>query len=169
MKYLVVYTSKTGNTQKLAMEMFAAIPDTSKDFYDISELPQDKEADVYFIGFWIDRGTCSMEILDFISELHGKKVALFGTCGMGSHPDYYHTIEEKIKVFLPEDNQYLGSFLCQGKMPIQVRQKYEAMQQKSDNPNIEKLLRNFDEALIHPNQADFEQAKKFVHTALKSI
>lgn len=169
MKYLVVYTSKTGNTQKLAMEIFAAIPDTSKDFYDISELPPDKEADVYFIGFWIDRGTCSMEILDFISELHGKKVALFGTCGMGSNPDYYHTIEEKIKVFLPEDNQYLGSFLCQGKMPIQVRQKYEVMQQKSDNPNIEKLLRNFDEALLHPNQSDFDQAKEFVHTVLKSI
>lgn len=38
--------------------------------------------DIYFIGFWTDRGSASVEVLDYLGSLQGKKIALFGTCGM---------------------------------------------------------------------------------------
>lgn len=31
MKYLVIYSSRTGNTEKIAMEIFEALPGKSKD------------------------------------------------------------------------------------------------------------------------------------------
>lgn len=172
-RYLILYTSKTGNTKKLASEMFAALPGTSKDCYELSLCPQGKTADIYLIGFWVDRGTCSMEVIDFLSELHGKKVVLFGTCGMGTSEDYYCTILEKVRVFLPEDNEYLGGFLCQGKMPMQVRNKYEMMKNNMNSaPNagqIDEMIRNFDEALLHPNKEDFLNVKNFLNEIFEKI
>lgn len=87
-----------------------------------------KDAETYFIGFWTDQGTCDMRVVDLLSELEGKNVALFGTCGMGANMEYYKSIEQKVKVWLPETCRYFGAYMCQGKMPMQVRQKYEMME-----------------------------------------
>ena len=81
MEYLVVYSSRTGNTEKLAMEIFGALPGKSKDVQKVEEYRG--EADTYFVGFWNHKGICSEDILNFLEGLHGKRVALFGTCGMG--------------------------------------------------------------------------------------
>ena len=50
MKYLVIYSSRTGNTEKIAMEIFEALPGNSKDIQRVEE--QSGEADTYFVGFW---------------------------------------------------------------------------------------------------------------------
>ncbi|MEG1290705.1 MAG: flavodoxin family protein, partial [Lachnospiraceae bacterium] len=162
MDYMVVYASKTGNTKKLATEIFTAIPGMSKDMQNISEY-HGKDADVFFIGFWTNRGSCDMSVIDMMSELHGKKIALFGTCGFGGDEEYYKTIEQKVSVWIPDDCEYMGSFMCQGKMPMQVREKYEiSMSDSKQEACRKKMLQNFDEALLHPNENDLEEAKAFV-------
>ena len=93
--YLVLYQSESGNTKKIAATIFAHLPGTSKDLIDIHTDKHIPEAKIYFIGFCVHRGTCSMEISDFLSGLSQKQIALFATCGMGNSPDYYHTIEKK--------------------------------------------------------------------------
>lgn len=67
MDYLVVYSSKTGNTEKVAMAIFNALPGKSKDVQRVEELKG--EADTYFVGFWNNRGTCSGEIVELLSGL----------------------------------------------------------------------------------------------------
>ena len=61
MKYLVVYSSRTGNTERIAREIFQALPGTSKDLQKIEE--QRGEAETYFVGFWNDKGICSSDIM----------------------------------------------------------------------------------------------------------
>lgn len=170
MQYEVLFVSQTGNTEKLATAIYEAIPDGEKEIQRLnSDTPLDL-AETYFIGFWTNRGTCSFEVLDYISELHGKNVALFGTCGMGSDPAYYDRIIKQVSAFLPEDNLYLGAFLCQGKMPMQVRNKYQELLEHGDHDGLaRRMLRNFDEALLHPNQEDYVQARKFVEEAMLKI
>ncbi len=162
MDYMVVYSSKTGNTKKIATEIFSALPGMSKDMQSLEEY-KGKDADTFFIGFWVDRGTCDMSVIEMMSRLHGKKVALFGTCGMGKGERYYKGIEQKVKVWIPDDCEYLGIFLCQGKMPMQIREKYEISR---EDPIQEawrrQILKDFDEALFHPNEEDLEHARKFV-------
>ena len=89
MEYLVVYSSRTGNTEKLAMEIFVALPGKSKDVQKVEEYRG--EAETYFVGFWNHKGICSEDILNFLEGLHGKRVALFGTCGMGQDRQYWRT------------------------------------------------------------------------------
>ena len=64
---------------------------------------------------------------------------------------------------LDDSNTVIGSFMCQGKMPVSVRQRYEAMKAKPLHiPNLDALIENFDKALSHPDAADLEQLKQAV-------
>ena len=64
---------------------------------------------------------------------------------------------------LDGSNTVIGSFMCQGKMPVSVRQRYEAMKAKPLHiPNLDALIENFDKALSHPDVADLEQLKQAV-------
>ena len=89
--YLVLYQSESGNTKKIAASIFSRLPGNSKDLIDIDTDKTIPEANVYFIGFCVHRGSCSMEVSDFLSDLSGKQIALFGTCGMGDSPEYCRT------------------------------------------------------------------------------
>ncbi len=104
MKYLVVYSSRTGNTERIAREIFQALPGTSKDLQKIEE--QRGEAETYFVGFWNDKGICSSDIMEFLEGLHRKQVALFGTCGMGEDRNYCRQVARRVEALIPEDNRY---------------------------------------------------------------
>lgn len=158
---MVVYSSRTGNTQKIATRIFAAIPGDSKDMQKIGEY-RGKDAELFFVGFWTDKGNCCEQAAELLQSLHGKQVALFGTCGMGTEEPYYDKIREEAKKWLPDDNVYLGTFMCQGKMPMQVRNRYEAMLLQGEKPGwMQAMIRNFDEALLHPDRIDELAAEKF--------
>lgn len=165
--YLVLYQSESGNTKKIAATIFSHLPGNSKDLIDISTEKNIPEANLYFIGFCVHRGTCSMAVSDFLSSLGGKQIALFGTCGMGNSPDYYKTIEKNVSAWIENDNRYLGAFICQGKMPQKVRQKYESMRTAENAAQIDLMIQNFDEALTHPDTLDEEHAKVFADKILK--
>lgn len=161
MRTQVLYKSRTGNTEKIAKAIFEAIPGAEKDIARLDGQTNYEMGDVYFIGFWTDRGSASVEVLDYLGSLQGKKIALFGTCGMGNEPAYYKKIEENIRVFIEDDNEYLGTFLCQGKMPIQVREKYTQMRSRNE-AQVDAMIRNFDMAMLHPDAEDLRRAKQFV-------
>lgn len=169
--YIVLYQSQTGNTKKLATEMFAALPGMSKDLISLDELQSLPDADTYFIGFCVHYGTCSIEIGNVLSSLSGKNVALFGTCGIGNCADYFKSIENSANIWLEDDNHYLGAYFCQGKMPLKIRQKFEHMirERDCDADKIKAQLQNFDEAMIHPSQDDLHQAAEFAQQCIQSI
>lgn len=169
MKTQVLYQSRTGNTQKLAQAIFEEIPGNNKDIQVLSGQKDYDLGEIYFIGFWTDRGTASAEILDYLGSLQGKKIALFGTCGMGGSEEYYKKIEENVRVFIEEDNEYLGAYLCQGKMPMAVREKYTAMKNEKNAAQIDAMIRNFDQALLHPDAKDLDGARMFVNRIYKSL
>ena len=105
--------------------------------------------------------------------LHGwiaLGLALFGTCGMGNDPAYYQKVIDRVKTWIPEDNEYMDAFLCQGKMPIQVRRRYEEMAKSGQNTEqIQAMIRNFDRAMLHPDRADEAAAADFAVQVWKRI
>lgn len=172
LEYLVLYESETGNTKKIATEIFSALPGMSKDLINIDERDELPEAEVYFVGFCVHRGTCSMKLGNLLGGLSGKKIALFGTCGAGHSEDYYKKIENGAKIWIEDDNMYLGGFFCQGKMPLPVRRKYEArLHQGSaeEDQMIQRQIQNFDEAMVHPNADDCGHARNFVYASLEKL
>ena len=169
LKYLVVYVSETGNTKKIADEIFYALPSDSKEEINIRSWNGKHDAETYFIGYWINRGTCSLEIIDLISSLHKKNVAFFGTCGMGNDQDYYRQMEQIGTLWLHDDNRFLGSYFCQGSMPYQIREKYEQLRGKVDDDRLDRMIAMFDEGQRHPDKHDLLKANVFTDTAIRKI
>lgn len=162
MKYLVVYDSKTGNTEKIAKEILDAIPEAEKEIKKVSEFTGNEDADVIFVGFWTNRSTCPMSVVNALELMTEKKIALFGTCGMGGSEEYYDSIKKNVEAWLPEACEYLGCYLCQGKMPESVLHKYEQMEGKVPKEQLEAMIQNYHSAKMHPDSKDLMDARKFV-------
>ena len=151
--YTVVYNSLTGNTKMLA--------DTIK-----SELPANNNDDIVFVGFWTDKGNADSKTLEYLKGLKDKKIFLFGTCGFGGSVAYFERILTNVKNNIDDSNQIIGEYMCQGKMPSSVRERYLKMK---DVPNIDALIDNFDSALSHPDKEDLDNLCKSVVKALTNV
>ena len=166
MKIAVIYKSLTGNT-KLVAEAIAEVLKAEHDVC-VCEPAAGIEADMYFVGTWIDKGSCTKEIAEFLVQLTDKKIALFATAGFGGSQEYYDALAGRIKAQVPASNEVVGQFFCQGKMPMSVRDRYVAMLQANpEDKNLEVNVKNFDEALSHPDTADLTNAGEWARSLVK--
>lgn len=150
MTYAIVYSSKTGNTRLLAETIRDTLPAADCLYFGA---PDDAalRADRIYVGFWTDKGTCDADTAAFLARVTTQEVFLFGTAGFGGAPEYFDKILSAARHNLPEGAAVCGSYMCQGKMPMAVRARYEQME---DSPRRQMLLDNFDAALSHPDEAD---------------
>lgn len=169
MKYAVIYESATGNTKQLAEAVRTELGvEKCVCFAAVSEIEENmkekiKEADVFFLGFWTDKGDCSEKMGKYMETLCGRKVFLFGTAGFGGAEAYFAQILSRVSAHLGEGSMIAGSYMCQGRMPESVRRRYESMLEK--NPGDEKIqamIENFDRALAHPDEKDTERLRQKV-------
>ena len=154
MSYAIVFSSRTGNTALLAQTIRDTLPGDCLYF----GTPDSKalEAETVYVGFWTDKGSCDESIAQFLKTLINQKVFLFGTAGFGGSPEYFEQILKRVSENLGENTQLVGSYMCQGKMPQAVRDRYEAME---ESPRRTAMLQNFDQAVSHPDQQDLENLK----------
>ena len=164
MTQAIVYSSKTGNTKLLAETIQTTLPACQ---YCGTPCDDARDADVLFVGFWTDKGQCDDTIAAFLKTLENKKVFLFGTAGFGGAPKYFAQILDRVAKHLPDSAQLIGSYMCQGKMPMSVRNSYQKMKETGTGiPNVDVMLANFDAALSHPDNDDLAALKNAVETAL---
>jgi flavodoxin I len=168
MKASVYYDSATGNTAKIAKAIQSALPEgTLCEQINADTVP---ESELVFAGFWTDKGSCTEQFADFLKKLDKKKVALFGTCGMGGSPGYFTQIAGRVRENLPKGCTVAGEFMCQGAMQASVGKRYEAMLEKDpENVQYQKMLENFKTALVHPDDLDEIAARRFAGNVMKSV
>lgn len=131
---------------------------------------QASEADVIFVGFWCDKGSCSPAVQHFLQGLAGKRVFLFGTCGFGESDEYFAQILDRVRAYLPADARLIGSAMCQGKMGVGVKRRYEGMLEKDpENAQARMLIDNWNKAQSHPNEEDFSRIAAEAKEALASV
>lgn len=131
---------------------------------------QASEADVVFVGFWCDKGSCSPAVQHFLQGLVGKRVFLFGTCGFGESDEYFAQILDRVRAYLPADAQYIGGAMCQGKMGMGVKRRYEGMLEKDpENAQARILIDNWNKAQSHPNEDDVSRIAAAAKEALEGI
>lgn len=131
---------------------------------------QASEADVVFVGFWCDKGSCNPAVQHFLQGLAGKRVFLFGTCGFGESDEYFAQILDRVRAYLPADAQYIGGAMCQGKMGMGVKRRYEGMLEKDhENAQARMLIDNWSKAQSHPNEDDVSRIAAAAKEALEGI
>ena len=161
-KYSIVYSSLTGNTKVLADAIHEALPQDECEYFGVSDtvIPS---SELLYIGFWTDKGNADTKTLQLLSQLKNKQIFLFGTAGFGGSDIYFRKILSQVKQFIDASNVIVGEYMCQGKMPMSVRQRYEEMKKQPIHlPNLDAMIENFDKALSHPDADDLEQLKQAV-------
>ena len=160
--YSIIFSSLTGNTKKLAEAIHELLPKDKCDYFGATEA-QVPQSELLYIGFWTDKGNADSGTLDFLSKLKNKKIFLFGTAGFGGSDAYFQKILGKIRQSFDTSNIVVGEYMCQGKMPFSVRERYLKMKEKPEYPsNLDELIENFDHALSHPDTNDLEKLRKAI-------
>lgn len=123
-KGLIVYSTRTGNTQKLALGIRDALGDV--DLHPVIDAPRAEERPWVLVGFWVDRGTADTKSIEYLQGLRDQRVGLFGT--LGAYPDSKHASEvsNTVSEIVKTHNTLLGCFLCQGRIDPILTEKFRS-------------------------------------------
>ena len=160
--FSIIFSRVTGNTKKLADTIHEMLPHDKCDYFgeNDSRVPQ---SDLLYIGFWTDKGNADHKTLELLAKLKNKKIFLFGTAGFGGSDVYFKKILEQVRQSIDSSNVVIGEYMCQGKMPLSVRERYIKMKESPEHPaNLDMLIKNFDCALSHPDREDLERLKRLL-------
>lgn len=164
----VFYSSKTGNTKKLALAIADSINQKAININD--DCVCDDE--MLFLGFWVDKGEIDEDAKKFLSALKGKKIALFFTAGVEKENDY---VKEMMKKYIDEvsvNNKALGCFMSQGKISDEIIAKSKELALKNpDNPRYaitEQRQKRWNESAKHPSEQDLNDAKEFAKNIINN-
>ncbi len=184
--YSIVFSSRTGNTAELAEAVREALPEGTCEYFGSvngddggdgrgyagagcgrtsSAIPA---SETLFVGFWTNQGVADQATQKLLGQLRNRKIFLFGTAGFGGSEAYFQAILDKTKAFIDDSNTVIGTYMCQGKMPLSVRERYMKMKEQPDHmPNIDAMIENFDKALSHPDAADLKKLTNLVSEAIE--
>lgn len=158
MKHAIIFSSMTGNTAALAGRLHDLLPAESCVYFgEPSREAAEIEADVFFVGFWTDKGSCDSKTRVLLKKLNRKNIVLFGTAGFGSDPEYFEQILKNAGDNAPVSNTVLPGFMCQGRMKPEAKEKFEAMLAADpEDERARQMLKEYDSAATHPDEKDFE-------------
>jgi len=163
MKTLVVYSSRTGNTKKIAEAIAGALPGCS--LFPVQEAPASAEGyDLVAAGYWVDRGMPDADAKKWLEGVKNARVALFGTLGAWPDSDHAKECMAKGEALLTEPargNTVLGSWLCQGKVDPRVIELM-ARAAADAHPMTPERKARLEEAAKHPDAEDCRRAQAFV-------
>ncbi len=151
---LVTYNTRTGNTQKVAEAVYAAVRG-EKTIQPLSEVTDVNAFDLIFIGFPVHSHSISVHAEDFLKTIpKGKKVALFSTHGSLPGSRFSRQALEYAAV-VSSQTKLLGSFACRGKVSP------EAMAVLSRSPEHKAWIEMAVSAVSHPDAQDLLEAGEF--------
>jgi len=148
MKSLIVYSSQTGNTRKLAEAVFEALPG-EKALYPVDEAPDPTEYGFIALGFWFMGGKPDPKSSEYLERIGKKPLFLFATHGAGPGSDHaIHGME--LAKSLASESDIRGTYSCQGEVNPKILEK------ASKKPEPPVWLADAPDGNGHPNATDIE-------------
>ena len=161
-RYSIIFSSVTGNTRMLADTIRETLPREKCDYFGACDGAETK-SELLYIGFWTDKGNADAAALSLLAKLKNKKLFLFGTAGFGVSDAYFRKVLDRVRQSIDASNTIVGEYMCQGKMPQAVKERYLKMKEQPEHPaNLDMLIENFDRALPHPDAADLEKLRSAI-------
>jgi flavodoxin len=160
---LVVYSSVTGNTKKLAEAVYEALPN-DKEIFELGESPDLAGYDLVAVGFWFKSGKPNPETMEYLPKLGGKSAFIFATHGAPAEYDHVTQGMEEARG-AAGGAKILGSFSCMGTVNPKVLEKVRSMPEEKRPVWISRA----EEAAGHPNDGDIRALKEAVAAALKRL
>jgi len=155
MKSLITYSSKTGNTLKLANAIYDKI-EGEKKIAPMEEAPLAADFDLVAVGFWLQAGKPDPKAVEYLSKCtKDSRLFLFASHGAASDSEHVKKAVDHA-VSLTNGAEIAGIFTCQGEVNPKVLEK---IKQKTTPPV---WLGDADQAVGHPNEDDLAALTKAV-------
>lgn len=162
MKTLIVYSSLTGNTKKIAQAIAKNLEDGELISADQFQPSMIHNFDFFLIGYWVNQGDCDNKTLEILEHLKGKRIALFGTLGAKKQTEYYDMIKHRVEKHV-KDTHFLGHFLCQGSVSEKTIEHYrELLKKHPEDIHMKAQVEAYEEGIHHPDETDIKDAVSFV-------
>jgi len=155
MKCLVVYSSKSGNTKKVAEAVYSNIPD-DKEIFAMADAPDPAGYDFIAVGFWLMAGQPDPDSQAYIKKIAaGQDVFLFATHGaaVGS-PHADNAMNSAVSMLTK--GHVVATFSCAGQVPEKV---LEMAAKKDPQPP---WLADAPAAVGHPNDMDMKHVARLM-------
>ncbi|MGL4652310.1 flavodoxin family protein [Cetobacterium sp.] len=167
MKILITYSSKTGNTEKVAKAIHESIPEAS--LLPISEIVN-LDYDLIFVGGWIDKATFDQTALTLAKQIFDKNVAYFFTLGAYPNSDHAKDCVNNIETLLKDNNNnVLDGYFCQGAIDPKLIAWFSTLPSDHKMAPSEERIKRWEDAKSHPDQSDLSKAKEFALSIMNSI
>ena len=167
MKVLIAYSSRTGNTKKIAEALYEAAPEGTV-LVNVDDHPNPNDFDVIFVGYWVDRGLPDVKTQIFLRTLAKKKIILFQTLGANPTSEHAYTVFANAGTYLSEGNQVVGVFATQGAIDpalIEMMKKLPAGNAHR-SPQMEATIQ---ESSLHPNEDDLIRARAYMSSMVAKL
>jgi len=158
MKSLIVYSSKSGNTKKLAEAVYAHLPG-EKVIQPIEANPESDGFDLVLVGFWLQAGKADPLATQYLEKLGQAKIFLFATHGAATNSEHAQKAMLGAQK-LASSCRILGSFNCQGAVNPDFLIKAQA---KDPQPP---WIKDAPSAAGHPDDADIGNLIKMLDKIL---
>ena len=167
MKILLVYSSRTGNTKKVAEALgeelgISAVP--------VEEKPAAADFDLVIAGFWVDRGTADAKMKAYLESLREVRVAIFATLGAKADSEHAAHCLEAGTALVGKGSKVVGKFICQGKVDQKVAEamfkQFPAGHTHAMSPAWAKL---FQEGATHPDEQDLAAARDYFSKLVREL
>ena len=159
MKILVVYSSVTGNTKKVAEAVAEVLPNC--ELYPVENAPSTEGYDFVALGYWVNKGLPDAKAQAYMRGVSNTAVGLFGTLGAWPDSDHAKKCMSRGEAMLREPergNRVFGTFLCQGKIDPGVLAAMDNAVRAAHPMTPERRAR-MEEAAKHPDDADCLKAQ----------
>lgn len=170
MKFAVIYSSVTGNTQKLAMAAAEAIGATLLTVDEVlANVGLLGEYDCLVVGYWLRRGAPDEKTSKLLPLLNGRRVALFQTHGAYAGSEHAVTAFARAGALMGAGNVILGTFSCQCAVSEQmIELRLEGRVHGHKNEDLEACKKRWADAAPHPDAGDLERMGEFARKMLKT-
>jgi flavodoxin len=155
MKSLIVYSSQTENTRKLAETIYKNMAG-DKEMFPVEQAPSASGYDLIAVGFWLMGGKPDPKASEYLAKL-GKedRLFLFATHGAAAASDHVKNAVHHA-ISLTDDSDIAGVYTCQGQVNPKVLEK---VKQKAVPPV---WIKDAGHAQGHPDEQDLDVLKQII-------
>lgn len=168
-KWLIVYSSVTGNTKQIAEAIYDGFGENVADIFAIRDEFNLEDYDNIAVGYWLTHGEPDKMVQELLKKLNNKTVILFQTQGAELNSEHSITAFARAASYLGENCKVLGTFASQGKINPAMLERRKNADKNDPHAATPRNLERWQKASIHPNEEDFSRAKEFVKSMQRKI
>lgn len=163
-KWAVIYSSITGNTEKVARAVAVALENA--DCFPVASVPNDlSKYDGIALGYWLWRGGPDGEMQKLMSRIENRPVFLFATHATQKGSEHAVTALARGAAVLGRGCTILATFECQGELAPELVEKRRQRSAADPHANTGGWLTAFG----HPDEDDLTRAQAAAEIAERKL